>query len=66
MVSIGLVLEKRWLSGRSLKKVNVAYISTIQYGCTSIIVPMKTRLLRLDMKGFILIQAMTLCKPLDI
>lgn len=65
MVSIGLVFEKRLLLGRSLKKVNVAYISTIQYGCTRIIVQIKIRLLRLVMKGLIFIQAITLCNPFD-
>lgn len=66
MVSMGLVFEKRLRLGRSLKKVKVAYISTIQYGCTRMIVEIKIRLLRLVMKGLIFIHAITLCKPLDI
>ena len=46
--------------------MKLAYISTTQYGCTRITVPMKRRLGTLDRNGLIFIQAITLCSDQEI
>lgn len=65
IVSMGLVFTKSSRLWRLLKNANVAYTSTIQYGCAKITVAMNMRLTRLLRNGLILIQAITLCRPLE-